>query len=148
MAGAYPKKHLRWEEIQKCFYNDIPESSKELLEKTSEYTIYEKKNASIKDNLLQVNRVGTGFMMIKRDLIKKVAKKYPELMYKENGKKGYGLFESAIMNKEHLSEDYAFCERVKSVGEKIYIDPSIELTHNGGNIKFYGNYKEHLKYGK
>ena len=148
VAGAYPKKHLRWEEIQKCFYNEMPESSKELLEKTSEYTIYEKKNASIKDNLLQVNRVGTGFMMIKRDLIKKVAKKYPELMYKENGKKGYGLFESAIMNKEHLSEDYAFCERVKSVGEKIYIDPSIELTHNGGNIKFYGNYKEHLKYGK
>ena len=85
-------------------------------------------------------------MMIKRDLIKKVAKKYPELMYKENGKKGYGLFESAIMNKEHLSEDYAFCERVKSVGEKIYIDPSIELTHNGGNIKFYGNYKNQLAY--
>ena len=147
VAGTYPKKHLRWEEIQKCFYNDMPESSKELLEKTSEYTIYEKENATIKDKLLEVNRVGTGFMMIKRDLIKKLAKKYPELMYKENGKKGYGLFESAIMNKEHLSEDYAFCERVKSVGEKIYVDPAMELTHNGGNIKFYGNYKNHLSYG-
>ena len=150
VAGTYPKKHLRWEEIQKCFYNDTPESSKELLEKTSEYTIYDKgKNKKcVKTGLLEVDRVGTGFMMIKRDLIKKVAKKYPELMYKENGKKGYGLFESAIINKEHLSEDYAFCERVKGVGEKIYIDPKIKLTHNGGNIKFYGNYKEHLKYNK
>ena len=66
-------------------------------------------------------------------------------MYKENRKEGYGLFESAIMNKEHLSEDYAFCERVKGVGEKILIDPAIELTHNGGNIKFYGKYSQTLK---
>ena len=145
IAATYPKKHLRWEAIQNCFFNDVPESSKELLELTSEYTVYEKEDASTKDDLLEVNRVGTGFMMIKRDLVKKVAKKYPELMYKENGKKGYGLFESAIINKEHLSEDYAFCERVKSVDEKIYIDPSIQLTHCGGNIKFYGNYKNHLK---
>ena len=145
IAGAYPKKHLRWEEIQKCFYNDIPETSQELLQKTSEYTIYEKENQIPKDGLLEVNRVGTGFMMIKRDLIKKMAKKYPELMYKENGKKGYGLFESAIMNKEHLSEDYAFCERAKAVGEKVLIDPSIELTHNGGNLKFYGKYSQTLK---
>ena len=145
VAATYPKKHLRWEEIQKCFYNDIPETSQELLQKTSEYTIYEKENQIPKDGLLEVNRVGTGFMMIKRDLIKKMAKKYPELMYKENGKKGYGFFESAIMNKEHLSEDYAFCERAKAVGEKVLIDPSIELTHNGGNLKFYGKYSQTLK---
>ena len=148
VAGTYPKKHLRWEEIQKCFFNDVPESSKELMEKTSEYTIYEKENETVKDGLLEVNRVGTGFMMIKRELIKKIAKKYPKLMYKENGKKGYGLFESAIINKEHLSEDYAFCERVKSVGEKVYVDPSIQLTHHGGNIKFYGNYNTYLGYKK
>ena len=147
IAGTYPKKHLNWGEIQKCFYNDIPETSKELFQKTSEYTIYEKENEIPQDGLLEVNRVGTGFMMIKRDLIKKMAKKYPKLMYKENGKKGYGLFESAIMNKEHLSEDYAFCERVKGVGEKVLIDPSIELSHNGGNIRFYGNYNQYLAYG-
>lgn len=147
VCATYPKKTLKWEEIQRCIMYDSPESSKELLQKTSDYTIYEKENSSIKDNLLEVNRVGTGFMMIKRDLIKKVAKKYPELMYMENGKKGYGLFESAIIKKEHLSEDYAFCERVKSIGEKVYIDPKININHHGGNITFYGNYKEHLKYG-
>ena len=149
VAGTYPKKTLSWEEIQKCLFNDTPESSKELIEKTSQYTIYEKENGKkCKDTgLLEVERVGTGFMMIKRDLIKKIAKKFPELIYKENGKKGYGVFESAIMNKEHLSEDYAFCERAKSVGEKVYIDPQIKLNHHGGNITFYGNYKNHLAYG-
>ena len=149
VAGTYAKKHLRWEEIQRCLYNDVPESSKELLQKTSEYTIYDlKENKRCKEtNLLEVERVGTGFMMIKRDLIKKLAKKYKKLMYKENGKKGYGLFESDIINKEHLSEDYAFCERVKSIGEKVYIDPTINLIHHGGNINFYSNYQTHLKYG-
>ena len=49
-------------------------NDKELLQKTSEYTIYEKEKSITHDGLLEVNRVGTGFMMIKRDLIKKVAK--------------------------------------------------------------------------
>tara|TARA_B110000211_G_scaffold20968_1_gene21739 strand:+ start:90 stop:842 length:753 start_codon:yes stop_codon:yes gene_type:complete len=147
VAGTYPKKVLNWMDIQNCFYNDTPEDTKELLKKTSQYTIYEKQDAIIKDGLLEVNRVGTGFMMIKRSLVLKLAKKYPELMYKENGKKGYGLFECAIINKEHLSEDYAFCERVKSIGEKVYIDPKLNLIHHGGNINFYGNFKDHLDYG-
>ena len=69
------------------------------------------------------------------------------LQYDEKGEKGYGFFESSIMDGQHLSEDYSFCERVKSIGEKVYIDPSIELSHHGGNIRFYGNYNEHLKYG-
>ena len=147
VCGTYPKKHLNWMEIQKAIMNNEVETSKNLIEKTSEYTIYEKEGAKLKDGLLEVNRVGTGFMMIKRDLIKKLAKKYKELMYDEKGEKGYGFFESSIMDGQHLSEDYSFCERVKSIGEKVYIDPSIELSHHGGNIRFYGNYNEHLKYG-
>jgi len=43
VAGTYPKKCLDWQEIQKCLYNDVPESSQELFEKTSEYTIYDLK---------------------------------------------------------------------------------------------------------
>tara|TARA_R110002126_G_scaffold268454_2_gene411981 strand:+ start:1276 stop:2022 length:747 start_codon:yes stop_codon:yes gene_type:complete len=146
IAGAYPKKHLNWREIQRCLMNDVPEDMKELLKKTSEYTCYEKENASIRDGLLEVNRVGTGFMMFKRSLIVKLAKKHPELMYKENGEKGYGLFECMIKDKEHLSEDYAFCERVKGIGEKVYIDPHLNITHHGGNINFYGNFKDHKTY--
>ena len=149
IAGVYPKKHLRWEDIQNCFFNHDPKSNKEIFEKTSQYAvIYNKeKNMIIKDELIEVDRVGAGFMMIKRDLIKKLANKYPELIYNAGrGEKGYGFFESAIINKEHVSEDYAFCERVKSIGEKIYIDPSIKLTHNGGNLTYYGDYKKHLQY--
>ena len=148
VAGTYPKKHLDWQEIQNCLYNDVPESSKELFEKTSQYTIYDlKENKRCREtNLLEVERVGTGFMMIKRELIQKLAKKYKKLIYKENGKKGYGMFETMIKNKELISEDYSFCERVREIGEKVYVDTDIQLTHTGGNIKFYGNYQKYLDY--
>lgn len=147
IAGTYPKKHLNWTEIQRCIMFETPDTSKELLQKTSEYTIYDKNKKLNDDNLLEVERVGTGFMMIKRELIKKLAKKYKKLMYKENDKKGYGLFESAIIDGEHLSEDYAFCERTKSVGEKVFVDPAVKLNHHGGNINFYGDYLNHMNYG-
>ena len=110
----------------------------------------------IKDDLLEVERVGTGFMMIKRDLLEKMEIHYPNLMYKmekENGqinekrKKGYGFFDSRLINKEHISEDYSFCEYVKDTKTKIYINPKIELSHNGGNITFFGNYAKHIGYG-
>ena len=123
-------------------------TQEELFEKTSQYTIYDlKENKRCKEtNLLEVERVGTGFMMIKRELIKKLAKKYKKLIYKENGKKGYGMFETMIKNKELISEDYSFCERVREIGEKVYVDTDIQLTHTGGNIKFYGNYQKYLDY--
>ena len=79
-------------------------------------------------------------MMIKRSLVKKLEKNYPELIYNENGKKGYAFFESGVIDKNHVSEDYSFCEKVRAIGEKVYIDPKINLTHNGGNMVFYGNY--------
>ena len=147
IAGVYPRKQLMWNNIQECFYQRAPKSNVEIFEKTSDYAVNNKgKDMIIKDELLEVNRVGAGFMMIKRDLIKKLEKKYPELIYEEHGEKGYGFFESAVINKEHVSEDYAFCDKVKSIGEKIYVDPSIKLTHNGGNLTYYGDYKNHLKY--
>tara|TARA_R100000231_G_scaffold33800_1_gene29676 strand:+ start:3179 stop:4423 length:1245 start_codon:yes stop_codon:yes gene_type:complete len=144
VAGTYSKKHLNWYEIQKNFINGVSETSKDLIEKTSEYTCYEKKDCTIKDGLLEVNRVGTGFMMFKRSLIYKLEEKYPELIYYEHKEKQWGFFQCDIKDKEHLSEDYAFCERVKSVGEKILIDPDLDLVHHGGNVSFYSNFKNYM----
>ena len=95
-------------------------------------------------------------MMIKRTLLAKMEKHYPDLMYKmekkegginEKRKKGYGFFDSRLIDKEHISEDYSFCEYVKETKTKIYIDPKINLEHHGGNISFFGNYLKHIDYG-
>ena len=153
VGATYPKKHLNWQQIQKSILDNKVENHKELIQKTSEYTIYDNKKSTNSKGLIEVERFGTGFMMIKRSLVEKMAKKYPELIYKmdrqineneEDRKMGYGFFDSRLINKEHISEDYSFCEYVKKAGTKIFIDPKIELGHHGGNLTFYGNYLKHI----
>ena len=156
IGATYPKKTLDWQEIQKAIINNQVDNPRDLIEKTSHYTIWDKKKNIMSNGLMQVERLGTGFMMIKRDLLEKMEIHYPNLMYKmekekgqinEKRKKGYGFFDSRLINKEHISEDYSFCEYVKDTKTKIYINPKIELSHNGGNITFFGNYAKHIGYG-
>lgn len=67
----------------------------------------------------EVRWLSGGCMMIKREVIKKLMEKYkvPNLpmIYKE----------------EYLSEDFAFCERARNEGYKIYAEPNIKLGHAG-----------------
>ena len=154
IGATYPKKTLNWLELQKGIINNIAKNSSELIELTSEYTIYDKNKSLLSNGLMNVERLGTGFMMIKRSLLAKMEKKYPNLMYKmerqinekeKDRKKGYGFFDSRLINKEHISEDYSFCDYVKGIGEKIYIDPKIELIHHGDNLSYYGNYSKYIR---
>ena len=156
IGATYPKKIIDWKEIQKAIINNQVESPKDLLEKTSHYTIWDKKQKVMSNGLMEVERLGTGFMMLKRTLLAKMENHYPDLMYKmekekgqinEKRKKGFGFFDSRLIYKEHISEDYSFCEYVKETDTNIYIDPKIILSHHGGNISFFGNYLKHIDYG-
>ena len=154
IGATYPKKILDWQEIQKAIIRNKVDNPMDLIEKTSHYTIWDKKKNVLSNGLMEIERLGTGFMMIKRSLLEKMEKQYPNLMYEmeekgknEKRKKGYGFFDSRLINKEHISEDYSFCEYVKDTKTKIYIHPKIHLNHCGGNITFSGNYSKHIAYG-
>lgn len=151
VGATYPKKSLNWTEIQRAINYNLAESVGELITKTSEYTVYDTNKLNKKPKkLMEVRRLGTGFMLIKRSLLLKMKKHFKKLIYKmeDSKSKGIAIFESEVKNGEHLSEDYAFCERVREVGVKILIDPKIHLGHHGGNLSFFGNYKNKLIYDK
>lgn len=80
----------------------------------------------------EVDYAGTGFMMIKRSCIERLMKEYPELEHEE-GKVGrcWALFDTMIRDDCFLSEDYAFCRRLRDKGGKVILDPSIKLRHWG-----------------
>ena len=149
VGATYPKKAINWREIQQCVHHGLADNVGEMLNKTSEYTVWIKdKVESKKEELIKVNRLGTGFMMIKRSLIKKLKSKNRNLIYLMDDKKskGIAIFESQVKNAEHLSEDYAFCERVQDVGTDVLIHPELKINHHGGNMTFNGNYKKRLEY--
>lgn len=92
------------------------------------------------DPLYEVSTSGTGFMLIKREIIENLIKAMPELKYKDSLNLGekyephmYALFDTIIdENGHYLSEDWTFCKRVREVlGKPIWIDTGIKLDHLG-----------------
>jgi hypothetical protein len=110
-----------------------------------------------KDKLLEMNSVGTAFMMIKREVFKKMFEAYPELKYRpyeQSIKKlqlrdkeedylnsCYALFDCGVHDavfddeakgtKRYVAEDYMFCYRWRKIGGKILLDPNVKLNHAG-----------------
>jgi hypothetical protein len=89
--------------------------------------------------LEEVATAGTGFMMIKRECIETMVAAYPETKYNDNIGIGpeyepfmYALFDTLIdKDKNYLSEDWAFCHRWRLLGNKVWVDKSVILDHQG-----------------
>lgn len=78
----------------------------------------------------EVRWLSGGCMLIKREVIEKLTKKYliPNL--------------PMIYKNEYLSEDFAFCQRAVEEGYKIYANPSIKLGHQGNYLYSLKDYKD------
>ena len=93
---------------------------------------------------------GTGFMMIKREVFPRLFEAYPQLRYTaahnasnpSRSPNQYALFDCAIDEDsgEYLSEDYAFCQRWRKIGGKIWLDTESRLMHIG-TYEFFGSPK-------
>ena len=100
---------------------------------------YLSNSLSIDKNLAKVRHVATGFMMIKRNVIEKMALAFPSTKYvddvhflkEEENKHAYALFDCGVEEGHYFSEDWLFCHRWSKMGGSIWIDVSIALTHTG-----------------
>lgn len=117
VAGLYPKKAL-------------PIS----------YVVNALKDGEERDGLVEVRHAGTGFLLIKRQVIERLIEKMPEKKFRDNIGFGkafepfmYGFFETYIDAQGYYqSEDYYFCDLVRrELGVKVWVDPSIKLAHTG-----------------
>jgi len=89
----------------------------------------------------KVYDIGTGFLMIKREVIQKMFDNYPHLKYKNTigldpkyDDLCYALFDTMLINGHYLSEDYGFCHLWRQLGGSIYLDKSIILGHYGAYL--------------
>jgi hypothetical protein len=93
----------------------------------------------IENNLAKVKHIATGFMMIKKEVIMKMIKSFPSTKYTddvhflkpEENEFAYALFDCGVDDGHYLSEDWLFCNRWTKMGNEIWIDVSINLTHTG-----------------
>jgi hypothetical protein len=76
------------------------------------------------DALFEADAAGTGFMF----MTQKVIQSFTEANI---AKQGLPFDFWKYGTKDHLGEDLAFCKRVKNNSFKLWIDPTIQLTHFG-----------------
>ena len=157
ITGAYPKKGLKWEGIAQAAKEGTPPS--ELEWSSPNYVVnviqeqYEKDGKPAQRVMLddfgniKLLDAGTGFMLIKRDVIVRMTEKFKDLKYNndmplppEVAKHSYSLFDTMHdpVTNRYLSEDYTFCRRYQQMGGDIWLDPRTQLNH-WGSFMFRGN---------
>lgn len=150
IAAPYSKKYINWDKIITAVKNN-PDISPDELKKLSGTLVFNllPETEKIKvDEPSEVLEIGTGFMMIKRNVFQKLSLEYPNLKYKEDlefnivrkSKFIYSFFDTMIDNEDsiigensnrYLSEDYTFCRLWRKIGGKVYMCPWIVTVHHG-----------------
>ena len=85
--------------------------------------------------LIAVERVGTGFMRLRRDCIEKMVAAHASLRLTNPVAKDdanfYALFDTMVVDGQFIGEDFTFCDRWRAIGGQVLIDPAINLSHHG-----------------
>lgn len=101
-----------------------------------------------RNGLMVAERVGTGFLRIRRTVFEQMAQRYPELQLKFKGKQPaaqlYAFFDNSIVEGRYVGEDYTFCDRWRRIGGEVLVDPAIQLRHIGTQA-FEGRLADHLQ---
>lgn len=83
--------------------------------------------------LLKVEAIPAGFLLLKRSAILTMREKYPELRYisSDTNSEEYCLFNTEVYDEKFWGEDYIFCRNARNAGLDIWIDPTILFNHSG-----------------
>jgi len=145
ICGIYPKKEINWHDVHAAVLRGVP--AEELHNYTGSFVVntIDSKDATGRiDQPIEIGKGGTGFMLIKREVIEKVsevAPKYSNDMFtvvnpKDVGTQIANIFDTSISpdDNRYLSEDYHFCDLARSNGFRIWAAPWAQLTHTGTYI--------------
>lgn len=102
-------------------------------------------NMKFKENgLVEVEGIATGFLRLTKKAIQKIWEASEEYTEPHKPKPIRMVFDIAIQNGELVSEDIVFCRKWRDLGEKVWFDPSINLSHVGTK-RWNGNFLSWLE---
>lgn len=148
-VACYPKKFVDWNQAAAAVKKG-DEMSMEMLS-ASLVVNFGAQKVQIVDGFAPVLDGPTGFMVIKRDVFRRMEKQYPELnCMNDHQNRDFDTYHACFdcmidpVSRRYLSEDYAFCRRWQQMGGKIYADTQTTLGHVG-NLPFNGQLSERIK---
>ena len=155
IGGPYGKKCIAWEKIVQAVDSGIADKDPEELSKFVGDFVFNpvKGTQELKINEpVEVLEIGTGFMMVQRQVFDKWREAYPQFHYKPDHNRSeqfkgdryiHAYFDTVIDNEQYmpmgasnksdryLSEDYAFCQLSRHIDIPIYLCPWMKLGHIG-----------------
>ena len=87
--------------------------------------------------------IPAGFMLLRRDVVEDLAKRYASTSYLStdgefSGQRIVVLFDAMLKDDKYYGEDVIFCQRLRESGYDIMVDPTIILNHHGKKIYSLG----------
>jgi len=144
ICGIYPKKEINWHTVEQAVKEGVPVD--QLKNKTGSMVVnlvgYEGQVTVPAHEPLEIWNGGTGFMLIKKEVLVKMKEQLPA--YRNDVKVLSGeitdwiteYFACAIEPgvQRLLSEDYYFCWKAREMGIKIHAAPWVNLGHFGSYL--------------
>ena len=158
IGGPYPKKAINWNNIALAARKHPDLAPQELENLVGDYVFNVVKGTqqfSVTEPL-EVLEIGTGYMMVKREVFPILEEKYPQLRYKpdhvgqahfDGSRYIHAYFDTVIDtldsatgggSERYLSEDYMFCQLWRKTGGSIFLCPWMKTQHIG-TYPFTGN---------
>ena len=148
IGGPYPKKCISWEKIKHAVDKGVADKDPGVLEKFVGDYVFNPKNGQANIPLnepVEVLEIGTGFMMIRKNTLKKFAEAFPQYAYKpdhvrtehfDGTRKIMQFFQAEIdpKSERYLSEDYWFCQKIQELNRKTWFCPWMQMSHVGTYI--------------
>jgi hypothetical protein len=165
IGGPYPKKAIKWRSVKRAIEKN-PDIDPQTLEKVAGDFVFNPVKGTAQFTVsepLSVLEIGTGFMLVKREVFDKMKEAYPEIKYKPDhvGQANFdgtryihAYFDTVIDTKDsitgggsdrYLSEDYMFCQMWRKIGGEIFLCPWMRTAHIGtyhfqGDMPAVANY--------
>ena len=165
IGGPYPKKSIKWGAVKEAVKRH-PNIEAGELEKVAGDFVFNPAPGTEKFSVaepIEVLEIGTGFMMVKREVFNRFKEAYPEFSYRpdhvgqvnfDGTRYIHAYFDTVIDRKRtiimdgvekevggsdrYLSEDYMFCQWWRRLGGQIWLCPWMR-THHVGTYAFTGD---------
>ena len=148
IGGPYPKKCISWEKVKQAVDKGLADENPNDLEKYVGDFVFNPKGGTQQIPIYQpaeVLEVGTGFMMVRKDVFDKFKLAFPQYAYKpdhvrttqfDGSRYIHQYFQAEIdkVSERYLSEDYWFSQKCQEIGIKTYLCPWMKLAHMGSYI--------------
>lgn len=145
LGAPYPKRRINWKLVASAAAKGLAQDNPAALERFSGVFSIEPVEPAASfalDAPIAMKRIGTGLMVIRRDVVETLVERHPELRYvpdqidRESGLVAehiVALFQPLFDPETGhlLGDDYAFCARARAAGFSVWLAPWMRTTHTG-----------------